>query len=215
MDRRHALKNLGMSIGFVMATPSVLSLLQSCKNDPDYAWVPSYLSPEEGVVLMNVVDVILPKTDTPSASEVNVPQFIDKYIDEVVPLDDQKGYKDSFAVLVKRVKTMANEDNINKVKPEVYEELVAKTLKISPKEKDEMYNRINKMQAVDKEDKAGNIDEDASIFQLITGIRSLTIMGYKTSEEIGKNVLAYDPVPGKYVPCGTVEELTQGKAWSL
>jgi len=43
----------------------------------------------------------------------------------------------------------------------------------------------------------------------------MTIWGYKTSEYIGEEVLAYLPVPGSYVACGDVQELSGGKAWSI
>ena len=81
MKRREALKNLGLATGFVVASPSIISLLQSCTAEAK-TWTPVFLSVEEGVVLANLVDIILPKTDIPSATEVNVPQFIDKYIHE-------------------------------------------------------------------------------------------------------------------------------------
>ena len=42
----------------------------------------------------------------------------------------------------------------------------------------------------------------------------MTISAYLTTEEIGENVLVYDPVPSQYY-CGDLQELTGGKAWSL
>lgn len=79
MKRREALKSLGLATGFFVATPPIISLLQSCTSEVS-TWTPEFLSVEEGVVLTNLVDIILPKTDIPSATEVNVPQFIDKYL---------------------------------------------------------------------------------------------------------------------------------------
>jgi hypothetical protein len=32
-------------------------------------------------------------------------------------------------------------------------------------------------------------------------MREATILGYFTSEEVGRKVLHYDPVPGRYDPC--------------
>jgi hypothetical protein len=46
-------------------------------------------------------------------------------------------------------------------------------------------------------------------------LRSLTILAYKSSELIGTEVLAYLPVPGEFIPCGDLEELTGGRLWSL
>ena len=43
----------------------------------------------------------------------------------------------------------------------------------------------------------------------------MTIMGYKTTEYIGENVLAYQPIPGEYIACGDLDELTGGKTYSI
>lgn len=82
MNRRDAIKNLGLSLGFVVVTPTVISLLNSCKADP--VWLPEYFSQNEGYLIQSLVDIILPETDTPSASQVNVPQFIDVYTRDVM-----------------------------------------------------------------------------------------------------------------------------------
>ncbi len=41
----------------------------------------------------------------------------------------------------------------------------------------------------------------------------MAIWAYFTSEEIGENVLSYDPIPGKYEPCKPLSEV--GNKWSL
>ena len=38
-------------------------------------------------------------------------------------------------------------------------------------------------------------------------IRSATILGYFTSEQVGKNVLHYDPVPGSYDGCVPIDQV--------
>jgi hypothetical protein len=43
-------------------------------------------------------------------------------------------------------------------------------------------------------------------------VKELTLLGYYTSEAIGKNVLSYDPLPGVYVGCMPVSEV--GNAWN-
>ena len=81
MKRRDLLKNLGLGAGYVVVAPSVFSLLQSCKNDPE--WQPVFLNANNGFALTQVLDVIIPKDDTPGASELNIAQFIDSYMDKV------------------------------------------------------------------------------------------------------------------------------------
>ncbi|UOB19177.1 gluconate 2-dehydrogenase subunit 3 family protein [Abyssalbus ytuae] len=190
MNRRNAIKNLGFSLSAVVATPAVLSLLESCKTDVA-TWTPGFLTVDEGLVVSRIVDIIIPKTDTPSASEVNVPQFIDLWVKEVSSPDEQESIKKSLGLLIEKIKTTYNED-LNKVSDENYTALLNDAFK------DEEKNT-----------------EDAEITEILGGIRWMTVMAYKNSEQVGENILAYDPIPGQYIPCGNVEELTGGKAWAL
>ena len=103
MKRRDALKNIGLSAGLIVATPSVISLLNSCNTDPNN-WRPIFLNKEQAKVLMDIVDVIIPKTDTPSANEVNVVEFLDKYYKEILDDNRQKWLKNTYAKLVDKIK---------------------------------------------------------------------------------------------------------------
>ena len=38
-------------------------------------------------------------------------------------------------------------------------------------------------------------------------IRSATVLGYFTSEEVGRKVLNYNPVPGRYDACIPIEQV--------
>lgn len=198
MKRREALKNLGLATGFVVASPSIISLLQSCTSDAK-TWAPIFLSIDEGVVLTNLVDIILPKTDIPSATEVNVPQFIDKYINEVLDDEDQVQIKTAFGNIISVLNPNA-EDKINKVTQEDYKALLDNHLLIKGE--------------VDQEREANPDSKDMTKSEFLNNLKWMTINAYKTSQEIGENVLAYDPVPGAYF-CGDLQELTGGKSWSL
>ncbi|MCF8713392.1 gluconate 2-dehydrogenase subunit 3 family protein [Joostella atrarenae] len=215
MDRRKALRNIGLTAGFVVATPTLLSMLQSCTADKA-TWVPEFFTAEEGVALTNIVDIIIPETDTPSASQVNVPQFLDKYVNEVETLETQKKYRKRMAGLVSQLKEKYNED-LSDITPEQYEEIVAENLKVSEDKRKDLNKRIsiegNEVEIGTTENKVE--DNEALAFGMINDLRWTTINAYKNSQKIGEEVLAYDPVPGVYNGCMTVEEATKGKAWSL
>ncbi|MEE3224480.1 MAG: gluconate 2-dehydrogenase subunit 3 family protein, partial [Bacteroidota bacterium] len=72
MKRRQVLKNLGLGAGYVIAAPAVFNILQSCKSEPKSDWEPVFMNAANGYALTQVLDVILPKTDTPGASELNI-----------------------------------------------------------------------------------------------------------------------------------------------
>ena len=193
MKRSDALKNIGLTAGFIVATPTVLSLFQSCKSDVA-TWTPSFLTEEQGVVLNNIIDVILPKTDTPSASDVNVAEFIDKYVKEVYTNEEQKGYKHSFEILVSLLKSDYN-TNVSKITDANYMNLLDTHLVL---------------------DSNGSGSENEDVSEFLNGLRNTTIHAYKISETVGETILAYDPVPGiPKISCMTVEEATGGVAWSL
>ena len=77
MKRREALKSIGASLGYAAIVPTALQILQSCTTEVQ-KWTPQFLSKDDGVIVKNLVDLILPKTEaSPGALEVNVPEFID------------------------------------------------------------------------------------------------------------------------------------------
>ena len=221
MNRRQALRNIGFGAGIIVIGPTTLSLLQSCKNDPEYDWQPVFLTAGHGLVLKNILDVILPTTDTPGANDVNVAQFIDAYMKEVPSPKDQKQFKRAAEAFSQAFKNELEKEAENGG-PEDFENIVAKFLKATPAQKENFVKRSGETQdpmdkTPDSEDKElfSPEEADALAFTYLKNVRDMGIWAWKTSEEIGENVLWYDPVPGEYIPCAPVNELGNGKAMSL
>ena len=198
MKRRDALKNLGLAAGFAITAPSIFSLLQSCTSAP--TWMPTYFTNDEKEIVVNLVDIILPKTEgTPSATEVNVPQFIDKYITEVLNLEDQEAIRVSFTDIITTLKTTIETD-IRDVTTAQYTGLLDAHLLVKGE--------------IDKDRLANPEALQPTKNEFLNHLKYLTITAYVTSEEIGENVLMYDPVPTAYY-CGDLQEISGGKASSL
>ena len=195
MKRREAIKSLGMSLGLVVATPTVISLLQSCKNDPKIDWAPEFFSQDEGILLKKLVHMILPPTETlPGADEVNVAQFIDKYASVIAGKEDQENFTNG-------LKAIANAlgKNVSSASDNDYDSLLAKYLKATPEQIEAFQNNEGEKQA----------------FEALMGLRGISIWGYRNSRKVGMEVLAYDPIPGDQKGCISLEEATGGKSWSL
>ncbi len=200
MERRIALKKIGLATGFFAITPTVISLLQSCTSDIK-TWTPEFLSIDQGIVLTNLVDIILPKTDTPSGTELNIPQFIDKYINEVFENEDQNEFKLVFTDIISILKPNS-ESSVNDITQETYKALLDNYMLVKGD--------------IDLE-RESNPDLDSlkmTKSEFLKSVRNLCIKAFVRSEEIGENVLVYDPIPGAYY-CGDLQELTNGKSWSL
>ena len=194
MNRRDVLKNMGFATGYLLATPTILSMLQSCTSDVK-TWVPDFLSSEEGIVLTKLVDVILPKTELPSATEMNVPQFIDKYINEVLEDEQQYQVKNGFKTMLSILKQDGIE-SVEKLTEDNYKSLLDQHMLVKGE--------------IDKERAANPESLELTKSEFLNSLKGITIMAYVTTEEIGERVLKYDPIPAAYY-CGDLQELTGGK----
>ncbi len=214
MNRRQALRNIGLGAGAIIVGPTTLNLLQSCKNDPTYNWQPIFLSASNGFALKQILEVILPKTDTPGAEELNIAEFIDSYMEQVAHENRQNNFKQSADAFSRAFKNEFDKEE-GEGSLEEYEQIVAKYLKATPAERDEIAKRNTATQDPQDRDQKITLDPDAGSLAYLQEVRDMGIWAYKTSEEIGEEVMWYDPIPGEYIPCGPVDELGGGKAMSL
>lgn len=208
---------MGLVFGYAVATPTLLGLLQSCKDRPAYAeWVPKFLGAEQGQALAMTLDVILPKTDTPSATEMNVHGFIDALLDEVMPLEDRDFVMMRMEKFFDKALADSGKEELKDLEPVDVEPLLAATLKKF--EDEEVWNHsraINEYKKAVYEGGTAILDEEIARISFANELRGLAIWAYKSSEYVGEEVLAYLPIPGEYLPCEDLQELTQGRAWSL
>lgn len=215
MDRRKALKNMGLSLGYAVATPTLISIVQSCKESKELAWTPDFFSPDEGKAMIHLVDIILPKTDTPSASEVQVHLFIDRLADQVMEEEQRAFMRMGMSRFFEKALADSGKENIGELEKEDLEPLLAAALGYTKEEEIEMFKSITSYHEAVSEGQQAILDDEISRFAFANNLRGVTIWGYKTSEYIGEEVLAYLPVPGEYIACGDLNELTGGKAWSI
>ena len=216
MERRIALKNMGMALGLTVATPTLISLLQSCQGEPEMSWIPIFFTPEQGAVLTQLVDIIIPKTDTPSASEVQVHVFLDRYVQEVSSKADQQLMIAGLNALITLARSSSGKDKAIDLTSEDLETVLAPALAPkSPEDSTRLSEAVTEFNlSIESNSEASIVDELSSTW-FAQNLRGSVIWAFKTSEYIGEQVLAYLPIPGGYIPCGDVNELTGGRAWSL
>ncbi|MCA0132500.1 gluconate 2-dehydrogenase subunit 3 family protein [Winogradskyella alexanderae] len=210
MKRREAIKGLGLSFGALLVGPGALSLLQSCAQETGPIWEPTFFAKNQVQFLNKVTDIILPKTpDSPGATEVNVPQFIDKFIKQVYEGEEQQIMSQGINYLTSILLNKNDIEDLDSLDPKDIEPILAKVLKKSKEEDEEIWKAYN--EAMENE---SQIDDDMANYIALSNIRSLSIFAYKNSEFVGEEILAYTPVPGKQEGCIDLSE-TGGKAYSL
>ena len=201
MNRREALKKLGLTFGLVAAGPGFMAACASAEKPADGRY---FFTDEQFDLLSSTVDVIIPKTTKyPSASEVGVPEYIDRYIGEVVSLEEQDKIKAYMDVLSKKSASTA------------VDELVKGALDLEPADQGKMWNQINSYTESVNSGTSGSLSDEAAIFALMYNLRSMTIGAYKNSRKVGEEILVYESVPGHQKGCVDLQETTGGLAWSL
>lgn len=204
MERRKAIKNIGLSFGAFIATPAAVSMLQGCQTEAP--WIPEFFTEEEGKVLRKLVDTILPAVDDlPSATEVNVHVFIDKFVSTVMEESVQADSREALGLVTKELLASAGKESVDGLKSSHYETYLGEKLR---KTKDED-------QAFKDQMMAGVQTDELIVYSYLTGMRGMSIWAYKTNERIGEQVLAYKSIPGEQKGCIDLQEATGGKAWAL
>lgn len=197
MDRRKALKKTGFIAGAAIAMPSLLSLLQSCQTTPRLDWQPEFFSADEARFVSSLVDMILPRTETPGALDVKVDMFLDKVFASTYDADAQQNMREEIAAFNADCKQQFG-DSFVKLKDEDRMAVLKSAEKRSGKFNGSVWGT-----AVGKQETVG----------FYRSIKSMAIWAYFTSEEIGENVLSYDPIPQEYNGCKLQSEI--GNRWSL
>ena len=71
MNRRKAIKKIGLSFGSMTLTPSLVSLFQSCQSETD--WTPRFFSSDQLEIVSKFLEIIIPETkDIPGAAELKL-----------------------------------------------------------------------------------------------------------------------------------------------
>ena len=186
MERRKALRNIGLAFGYTVATPTLISIFQSCKKDADLSWTPDFFTADQGTVLTLLVDIIIPKTDTPSASDTQVHLFIDRFIDQTMDDKQQDFIGMSMDRFIEKALKDADKEKAGNLTAEELEPVLAAALKASPEVQTTNFKAIQQYQDAISEGKEALLDDEVSRFAFINKLRGLTIMGYKTSEYVGE-----------------------------
>ncbi len=210
MQRREALKNIGLSFGAITMSSTVVSLIQSCSSGA--TWSPKFFSIDEAEIVAKTLDLILPATpNIPGAKELNLTQFIDGYIDMISGENEQKGIKEGIGIYLSTTLDSSGKRKASSLTTKDIDGRLAFYLKADTEQQKaweaEAANALTNTE--------NDASEDAVNFSILKTLRSRAISAFKITEQIGENVLAYDPIPGEQKGCVDLQEATQGKAWSL
>ena len=214
MNRRKAIKNLGLSLGTISLTPAVFTLLQSCQNDLD--WNPVFFDSNQIKFISEITNLIIPSSDeVPGSNELNLIRFIDLYISNVRNNDDQIFIKSSLDSFIENYYNKSNKNSLTNYDIEELDEILKYYFKSDVSKQELWSSDFNKIKNSILDGSIESSSNDALSFYFLKTIRDLTITAFKGSEYIGKNILVFRPVPGQQKGCVDLLETTNGRAWTI
>lgn len=181
MSRREAIRRAALFLG-VAITPSLLTgVLQA--QTPAAAGAgagakPLFLTPKQLDTAGAAAERILPRTDTPGALDVGVPAFIDLMYGKYMTEGEQRAFSTGLDEL-DLASVAAHRTGFSR---------------LTADQQDAVLRGL-----------AENLEIKERAF--FRQLKELTVLGYFTSETVGKTVTHYDPVPGHFNACVPISEV--------
>ncbi|MBC6995004.1 gluconate 2-dehydrogenase subunit 3 family protein [Neolewinella lacunae] len=212
MNRREILRYTAYATGFAVSAPLASVFLTSCKADPEMmapTFKPSFFTDAEYEYVAKMANAMLPSDGTPGALDVGVPQLVDQMYAEVLNAENQQKTRAGLAELMKKM----DADN-----PGGFSKLDDDKALMYLQDQDLHYKSVkDPVQTTGQGLPSLTADEEAAATAKAAyfSLKSMIISTYFRTEEVAKTLLVYDPVPGEYIPCGDLQELTGGKSWAI
>ena len=241
IGRRTALHRLGLALGGVATAPLASALLSGCRTPSDLdAYAFQTLDAGQQKTLAALVDQILPATGTPGASDVGVPQFVDRMLAEWYAPDERAAFLDGLTAVDRRaagsfvglddaaraalVATMDAETYADQPGAVGSEARPDETGVAGPTAEAAREGTFNQRQEEDlavagTQGDLGDAQSDSSASAaalesppFFRQLKELTLAGYYTSEAGATEELQWLAAPGKWTADAPLAEI--GRAWA-
>ena len=114
MDRRAALKNIGVSFGSITLSSGVLSIIQSCQTN-DLNWTPKFFTAKRIGFMDRMLEIIIPETDTPGAISLNLSKFIDAHVNKNISSKNQSELNQEIDEFMNFILNNENKNTLNEI----------------------------------------------------------------------------------------------------
>ncbi|MDG1439029.1 MAG: gluconate 2-dehydrogenase subunit 3 family protein [Emcibacteraceae bacterium] len=197
VNRRHILQGTAIAFGLVATSP-LMTAVSAYAQSPETPSRKSVFNASERRMVEVLAELIIPETDTPGAGEAGVPDFIDMMVSQWYEKSDKQAFIDGlrklnhhcfisfdngFLECSEQQQIIALEDTEQNIDGTVNDGISGETS-----------NRV----AVLADDPAAWGDIPLEGREFFDQIKSLTVLGYYTSEVGVEHELIYDPQPGSY-----------------
>lgn len=197
MNRREAIQQVAWLMGGAVSAPAIFGVLNGCTAKQDVAFKPVFLSAAQGAIVAEIAEIMIPRTATPGAQDVGIPQFIDTMLKDVYAHEDQQRYLDGLQAF----------------------DAGAVQLHQQPFLQLDAAQRAGFVQSVHDAAIAAEKAQHLPLAKLqrpfILMTKELSMLGFFTSHVGATQVLQYVAVPGAFHACMPLSTAGNGKTWAV
>ncbi|WPP48411.1 gluconate 2-dehydrogenase subunit 3 family protein [Catalinimonas niigatensis] len=197
MNRREALKQSGLIVGYTLSASTLSQLWTACKSEPQLTWTPQFFTEAQASTVSAMAECILPRTETPGAKDLGIDQYIDVFVKNIYSAEDQQAFVQGMKEFEESCRQAYGKTFAN-LNPEEQEAFLL--------DQEQEANMLN--HAI-----WGEVIGEKKPVSFYRQFKAMLISGYFSSEEVGKNLLTYEPVPGSQQGCIPLSEV--GNVYSL
>jgi hypothetical protein len=192
MDRRQSLRALGaLAAGSLAGSPLLGEFFRvsAAIRDERAAWAPKLLTPAHAKMLPELVETIIPRTDTPGAKDALVHVFVDLFVEACYPEERRKIFLGGFDEV---------DAEARKAHGHPFLELAG----------DE---RLGLLQKLERESMASESPAEKSF---VRSLKQMTLLGYFMSQPGATLAAEYELAPGPFQGCVPMTPGRRGQALS-
>lgn len=179
MDRRKALKNLGILSGGLVLLPSC-----DFSEEKISLTLNKLKITESQESLMNeLVSSIIPEGEILGAKGINLQNFIWVIVDDCMEASSQESYLRGLSAFNNRVEAMTGKSFNNHDQEE----------------------RVKTLKSIVKGKEDGADAEEIDLIHFVETTKQIAIWGYMTSKYMMTDIMPYRLVPSTYGPCETID----------
>jgi hypothetical protein len=188
MNRREALRLLAAATALGLETPKAVAILRDARALVQTQPGRRTLSPDQNEIVTAIAEMIIPRTETPGATDADVPAFIDLIVTEWYTDEQRARFREGLADIDVRAHHRFTKDFVE----------------CSPAQQAEILTELGALMIADAELTKRQTETDGETKprdNFYQTLRSLILTGYYTSEAGATGELNYRIIPDRFDSC--------------
>ncbi len=204
LNRRELIQNSSLALGAFFSSQTLLALADTATTKTTKT--KSFLEKNDRLLVAQISEIIMPRTDTPGAIDIGVPDKMDEIFAQVLNTQEQQKIKEGFIALDQLCKAIHKKafltlDATNQI-------ALVKSLNLN-------FVKAGSKEATLIEEYQATIEKTQTqkAIDLFAIIKELTLLIFFRSEPGATKVLQYVAIPGRFNGCVPLKEI--GRAWAV